>query len=215
MNQLPSNLKRKVTTMFNKLSPIMRNGLATIIILAVPALFIIALIIGNREEELPLQEEIEEVAEGTVEVEAEAAPVQEYDGKEVADDAEPIALPDEEDKAAAAELAREFIAEFHRVDTAAPFLYLEGSKPFMTDKLYEEYKDIPKRGTLNTVTAEAVALEAMPAELESDRQVWAVYVTSEETAADGVKTRVFNGYSVLMVKEGQDWKVDGVRADEY
>lgn len=192
--------------------------LATVIILAVPLLFIVSLYLGNKEEPPKLEEEVgnlEKQIEKEIEGEVKAEELPTYESPEQAEPSEPIALPSEDDKADASEIARQFIYEFHAVDENDPLAYLRESKEFMTDRLYAEYEGIPKRGTLAAVKAEAVDLETTPAELEDDRQVWAVYVTSEETAADGTVNRVFNGYSVLLKKDGDRWLVDGVRADDY
>lgn len=199
--------------MFRRVSPAARNILAGIIILGVPLLFVLALYIGNKESVVEMHEE--GASEKSAE-EIEGPPeVKNYRNiEEVIEDAEPIGLPSEEDKESAEKTAHNFIVEFHRVDAKNPLAYLEAAKPYMTKELYEDYKGIPKRGTLAAQKAEAVGVETMPADLEDERQVWAVYVSSEETAGNGTVEMVFDAYSVLLVKNGQGWLVDGVRSDE-
>lgn len=187
--------------MFNKLSPKVKVAVSVVLVFSGFLLIGAAIIVGSREPKVEPKAKPETVKT----YEAPADPVEQPD---------PLALPDESNKAAAEKTAAAFVSAFHRIDPKDPLGYIDDSKPFMTERLYLEYKGIPKRGTLDAAMVESVHQELLPAELEEKMQVWTVGVTSREVASDGTEEMVLVTYSVLLIKDGQKWLVDGVRINE-
>lgn len=175
---------------------LLTNYKTILLALFIPFLFVLAYILGQPEPEEATDEPVADYTAIEPPVEK-AQPVPK---------SEELTLPSQNDKVEAQEVAAAFVMAFHAIDAEQPFQYLEDAKPYMTDSAFENHKDVPKRGTLATQKLKPTATDMLPVELSENVQVWRVGVTSETET----KELVFTEYLIQLVKEGQQWKVDGV-----
>lgn len=184
----------------------------------VPLLFVAALFMGSdtpKEEEKPDEDEVaEEVkkAEELVEEVPEELIGEEVEAEEP-DDVD-LSLPGDTDKKEAQAVAIDFITAFHRVDPEDPYRYADDAQEFMSRDLYDYYKGIPKRGTLEAAKIDVEHVEAMPAELNENEQVWTLVLTSSQADAEGQVESVYDEYAVLVRQEAGAWRVNGVKLNE-
>lgn len=191
-------------TMFERMSPRVKSVFGYVIICFVPLLFVLALFVGNGD---PAEEE-------TVE-----KPVKDYEPPETEPsenkmEVAAIVPPSEDDKREARRVAIHFIKAFHSLDVDKPTEYIEEARLYMRDEMYQQYKGIPKRGTLESQKIEVVGVDALPSELQDYLQIWTVGVTSAQTNASDTEVLVFDQYSILLHKIGAEWKVNGVKIIE-
>lgn len=129
-------------------------------------------------------------------------------------DDEEVFVPSQEEMQNAQNVAVEFIKAFHSFDVQKPDDYLKQIKPYMTEDNYSFYEAYPKRGTLDSQKVKVTNTYATPGEFQEQFQIWNVEVTSENTDVEGKMEEIKTPYSVLLIPEGDEWKVDGVRVDE-
>lgn len=167
-----------------------------LLLLVVPIIFLMAYMLGEDEPQMETMPVKDYTAVENPEVTAPTLP-----------DPSTLTVPTQVDKQVAQEVAAEFVMAFHEVDGEQPFQYLENARPYMTDRLFEKFSNIPKRGTAAVQKLKPTATDLLPVDLTDNMQIWRVGVTAEEKPSGEL---VFAEYLVKMVKEGQEWNVDGV-----
>lgn len=119
--------------------------------------------------------------------------------------------PSQPEMQSAMDVATEFALRFHVMDLKDPFKYVKEAKPYMTDEMYEAYKEIPKRGTLTDIENKIIGVEIWPHTLKPDQFVFQVDIHSNSFGADDVITKSYTGYLVSLTEETNGkWKVNGV-----
>lgn len=172
-----------------------------LILLIVPILFIAAYMLGSKEPEPETLED--ETIEDYTAIEPSEVPSAPMPKKEE------IKVPGQHDRKEAQEVASAFVLAFHAVDAENPYQYLEDSRPYMTEKAFNKFDGIPKRGTLEVQKLEPTGTDVLPIDLKETVQLWRVGVTSLQA-----EEYVFTEYQIELVKEGQEWKVDGVAIND-
>lgn len=190
--------------MINRLGPRTKAVIGFVLLACVPVIFLLALQMGKEVDAPEVEAELTEVGTPAY------VPVQ----AEKQTETKKISVSTDQDKLEAQEVAAAFVAAFHSIDTEQPFAYLEEAGPYMTDQMKASYKDVPKRGTLAVEEIRILGMESTPSELQSDVQIWTIDLFNEQIAADGSTTTAVDQYSVLLIKTGGQWLVDGVKAIE-
>lgn len=172
-----------------------------LILLVVPILFLIGYMLGTQEPDLETLED--EPIEDYTALQPSEAPADPMPKKK------DIKVPGQHDRKEAIDIASAFVMAFHAVDSKKPYQYLEDSKQFMTEDAFEKVENIPKRGTLEVPKLEPTGTDVLPIDLRDTFQIWRVGVTSLQG-----EEYVFTEYQIELVKEGQEWKVDGVKIND-
>lgn len=121
--------------------------------------------------------------------------------------------PTDQEKKDAESTAVNFIKAYHSYDAKKPEEYLKKSKKYMTVDLYDFYKQLPKRGTLDQTKVIVKDTSATPGDFQEIAQIWNVDVTSEDTDLKGKKKSNVTPYSIQVQKVNGEWLVSGVRID--
>lgn len=121
--------------------------------------------------------------------------------------------PTDKEKKDAESTAVNFIKAYHSYDAKHPDEYLKKSKKYMTSDLYDFYKQLPKRGTLDQTKVVVKDTSATPGDFQEIAQIWNVDVTSEDTDSNGKKKSNVTPYSIQVQKMNGEWLVSGVRID--
>lgn len=128
-------------------------------------------------------------------------------------DSKAIYEPTDKEKKDAESTAVNFIKAYHSYDAKKPDEYLKKSKKYMTSDLYDFYKQLPKRGTLDQTKVVVKDTSATPGDFQEIAQIWNVDVASEDTDSNGKKKSNVTPYSIQVQKMNGEWLVSGVRID--
>ncbi|QWS52499.1 hypothetical protein JNUCC24_19410 (plasmid) [Bacillus sp. JNUCC-24] len=163
---------------------------------------------GPKQEEAAEQQK-QQVEEDSVNEDTSDASFAEEDDNE----SKAIYEPTDKEKKDAESTAVNFIKAYHSYDAKNPDEYLKKSKKFMTSDLYDFYKQLPKRGTLDQTKVVVKDTSATPGDFQEIAQIWNVDVTSEDTDSNGKKKSNVTPYSIQVQKVNGEWLVSGVRVD--
>lgn len=133
------------------------------------------------------------------------------EAKEVEEGA-PVDVPEPVDMEEGQAVAQAFVEAFHQFHADDPTGYLKAAEPFMTKRMSDYYADTPKRGAGGIFREEVLEMEVLPSHLEGDNQVWRIGTTGEAESESGTMY-TFTEYQVLVILDGDQWKVDGVKAN--
>lgn len=120
------------------------------------------------------------------------------------------------------ELAENFIEVFYNLDGNDPKHFIEESKEFMTERLYEELLEEPERPTHTTFNREYISSEISESknltEEEANEQIpYFLTVKGETTDVEGEnKQEVTDVYTIILIKDQDDqYKVNHVYKNIY
>ncbi|MEC0413619.1 hypothetical protein P8807_19020 [Bacillus subtilis] len=205
--------------MISKLNEKTRCIIAICMVITMPVIIITALVLGimndadkkkNNENATATNQKIHQYKEERDKAETEKSPDQTDSSSQSNQE---IYIPTEEQKKDAQHVAEDFLRAYHSFDIENPEEYLEKAKPYMTEELYSFYKQYPKRGTLEQQKVKVKEVSGMPADFQENVQVWNIEIKSENTDSDGKKTEQLTPYTVQVIKEEGEWKVNEVRID--
>ncbi|MDO3681815.1 hypothetical protein [Paenibacillus ehimensis] len=104
----------------------------------------------------------------------------------------------------------DFLKAYVPFDSEHPDVYVDRSKPFITEHFYKELSSLQRRGTLSRVKTEYVAAEWTPADLKADQQWYNVDVKVTHTDINGQQKKSLLLYVVMLKLVEGHWKVDDV-----
>jgi hypothetical protein len=109
------------------------------------------------------------------------------------------------------DLAVQFLKTYHNFDAAHPLQNIENSKSFISPELYNQLKNNPERGTLETVKKRWTEIHVTDtANTSKTKIIWNVIAQSENTTNDGAKELGEDWYLVQLEKVNNQYKVTGV-----
>ncbi|MCQ6281088.1 YbjP/YqhG family protein [Bacillus sp. EB600] len=119
-----------------------------------------------------------------------------------------------EELEATKKIAVQFVTAFYPYNADKPQEYLENSKPYMTDDLYQKMKRNGRREVLERSYLTVKSTQVTPVVNKSSMIVrWNVIVTGEAKSTDGNITATEDWYLVGLRKVNGDWKVEDVRVN--
>ncbi|TKD54547.1 hypothetical protein FBF75_19285 [Bacillus sp. S2(2019)] len=204
--------------MIKHLSDKTKQIISICMIITMPILLFSGVLYGQKiEKEQEAASKKEEAAEQQKQAEEDSMNEDTSDDSftEVDNDDESKAIyePTDKEKKDAESTAVNFIKAYHSYDARNPDEYLKKSKKYMTSDLYDFYKQLPKRGTLDQTKVVVKETSATPGDFQEIAQIWNVDVTSEDTDSNGKKKRNVTPYSIQVQKVKGEWFVSGVRVD--
>ncbi|MBU8763737.1 hypothetical protein KM868_09545 [Micrococcus luteus] len=108
------------------------------------------------------------------------------------------------------EILPAFLHAYVPFDEQDPQAYLEKSKPYVTERLYEHFTSGQRRGTLTSVQTEVRNIELTPAELGQAVQWWNADIGVRYTDSKGNQEDSELLYTIKAKLVDGFWKVDDV-----
>lgn len=108
------------------------------------------------------------------------------------------------------EILPAFLHAYVPFDEQEPQAYLEKSKPYVTERLYEQFTSGQRRGTLTSVKTEVRNIELTPAELGQTVQWWNADIAVGHTDSEGNEENNELLYTIKAKLVDGFWKVDDV-----
>lgn len=113
------------------------------------------------------------------------------------------------------EIAEKFIKAYLTYDVATPERYLEASKSYMTDNMYEHEKQHIRKPVLDKVKTSHISSELYPVSSE-DKNIdsWNAIVLLEESKSNGDSEIITScAYIDLLQQDDSSWLVDDILMD--
>lgn len=112
------------------------------------------------------------------------------------------------------QVAEDFVRAYHSFNAENPQENIENSKPYMTEKLYEEQKQLDSRGTLSRSLLTVNEVTVTPVSNGSKEHVeWNVIVQGEAKGVNGA-TELIEDWCLVKLKQfDQEWKVEDVKVN--
>ncbi|MFC3886246.1 hypothetical protein ACFOU2_23255 [Bacillus songklensis] len=112
------------------------------------------------------------------------------------------------------EIAVQFVTAFHTYNADKPMEYLEDSRPFMTNALYEKMQRNGRRETLERSYLTVKETQVTPVVNKSSMVVrWNVMVMGEAKSVDGTTSETEDWYLIGLRQVDGEWKVEDVRVN--
>lgn len=119
-----------------------------------------------------------------------------------------------EDLQSTKEIAKEFVTAFASFDAKNPSEHIEKAKPYMSEDMYENYKEQKERGTLTY--DKVVPKNLKTTEVSNDNTdviQWNVIMQGDVYDVDGNAEQEEDWYLVTLEKQEAGYKVVGVRVN--
>ncbi|MBM7554568.1 hypothetical protein [Thalassobacillus pellis] len=115
---------------------------------------------------------------------------------------------------ASKKIAVQFVTAYHTYDAKDPTAYLENSKPYMTEALYERKREHVRRGTLARSQLAVKHTEVVPVANPSKHLIrWNIIVQGAATSVDGTVTETVDAYVIGVKEVDGEWKVEEVNVN--
>lgn len=112
------------------------------------------------------------------------------------------------------EIAVQFATAFHTYTADEPMKYLEESKPFLTEALYEKMQRHGRRETLERSYLTVEDTQVTPVVNKSSMVVrWNVMVMGEAKSVDRTMSQTEDWYLIGLRQVDREWKVEDVRVN--
>ncbi|MGG0332452.1 hypothetical protein ABEY49_26775 [Priestia megaterium] len=119
-----------------------------------------------------------------------------------------------EDLQSTKEIAKEFVKAFASFDAKNPSKHIEKAKPYMSEDMYENYKEQKERGTLTYDKVVPKNLETTEVSNDNTDVIqWNVIMQGDVYDVDGNAEQEEDWYLVTLEKQEAGYKVVGVRVN--
>ncbi|MEI2338540.1 hypothetical protein [Priestia megaterium] len=119
-----------------------------------------------------------------------------------------------EDLQSTKEIAKEFVKAFASFNAKNPSEHIEKAKPYMSEDMYENYKEQKERGTLTYDKVVPKNLETTEVSNDNTDVIqWNVIMQGEVYDVDGNSEQEEDWYLVTLEKQEAGYKVVGVRVN--